>query len=349
MRKFCLSLISWRRVSAVCLAAAACALCLGGGGRDVHVVSSPEELRDALREAQWGLLPLESALLYDAGEALFLPGDGEGEAFLLSLLLSAEDWGSIDVTVSEDAGTRETVFTGPDGSRVWSLPPEEGYSPWWAAGLLFPEGLPAWADPAALDPSLAGLTVTLVPLAIPDIPAQDIPGAPGQGGRIAAGVGMGLDGGLDAAGGGVFRGGPDLDSDGDGMPDWWELAHGFDPNDPLDAWGDPDGDYLFNWEEFRYGTNPRSWDTDGDGLSDSMECFIYGTNPCSPDTDFDGMWDGWEVHYGFDPNDPSDAWADPDGDWLFNWEEFRYGTNPYNWDTDGDGLSDQEEVYLYGT
>ncbi len=48
-----------------------------------------------------------------------------------------------------------------------------------------------------------------------------------------------------------------LDSDGDGLPDWWELAHGFDPAIPADAVGDVDGDGLTNLQEFQAGTDPR--------------------------------------------------------------------------------------------
>ena len=53
-----------------------------------------------------------------------------------------------------------------------------------------------------------------------------------------------------------YRGTADSDTDGDGMPDWWEKKHGLDPNDPSDAAQDRDGDGYTNLEEYLNGTDP---------------------------------------------------------------------------------------------
>lgn len=47
------------------------------------------------------------------------------------------------------------------------------------------------------------------------------------------------------------------DTDSDGMPDAWETAFGFNPNDPSDAHQDADGDGLTNLQEYLAGTDPR--------------------------------------------------------------------------------------------
>ncbi|MBN1884465.1 MAG: immune inhibitor A, partial [Candidatus Krumholzibacteriota bacterium] len=62
------------------------------------------------------------------------------------------------------------------------------------------------------------------------------------------------------------------------------------------------------------------------------------------DTDGDGIPDAVETAYGLDPEDPSDAAGDIDGDGLSNLEEFRLGTLLDNPDSDGDSLSDGDEV-----
>uniref|UniRef100_UPI004056EA5E toxin TcdB middle/N-terminal domain-containing protein n=1 Tax=Candidatus Electronema sp. TaxID=2698783 RepID=UPI004056EA5E len=73
-------------------------------------------------------------------------------------------------------------------------------------------------------------------------------------------------------------------------------------------------------------------DSNGDGVPDKH------------DRDADGMADSWELRYGLNPNDPSDADGDLDGDGLSNKEEFLRGTDPTSADSDGDGINDKEEV-----
>ncbi len=64
------------------------------------------------------------------------------------------------------------------------------------------------------------------------------------------------------------------DIDEDFLPDGWEVAHGLDPLRGMGdngSLGDPDNDNLSNLEEFRLGTDPKSADTDEDGIPDRNE------------------------------------------------------------------------------
>jgi hypothetical protein len=74
-----------------------------------------------------------------------------------------------------------------------------------------------------------------------------------------------------------------LDNDGDGLPNTWEILHGFDPENPQDGAADDDDDGLLNSEEYVYGTNPFTADTDNDGISDYTEINITHTAPASND------------------------------------------------------------------
>ena len=167
----------------------------------------------------------------------------------------------------------------------------------------------------------------------------------------------------------------DPDTDGDGMPDGWEVLYGLQPVNASDADDDTDADGLVNRLEYnntaagsgylevdgRTGTQPQLNDTDDDGLSDGAELLVWLTDPSWNDTDFDGMPDGWEVGYGLDPTNASDADYDTDRDGFdVNWNgtlepgenftnlmEYLAGTDPTRADSDGDDMWDGWEVF-YG-
>jgi subtilisin family serine protease len=167
----------------------------------------------------------------------------------------------------------------------------------------------------------------------------------------------------------IFR--SSVDSDSDGMYDGWEMVHFGSLAEG--AFDDFDSDGIFNWGEFlvnliptdndqdadtlidgfdevqTYLTDPRTPDTDGDGLTDDYEVTtdgvdnLYLTSPLLADTDGDGMNDKWEIDHGLNPL-VDDADLDPDNDGATNLEEHNAGTDPSDWDTDDDGMPDGWEI-----
>ncbi|WP_148259130.1 DUF11 domain-containing protein [Alteromonas naphthalenivorans] len=85
------------------------------------------------------------------------------------------------------------------------------------------------------------------------------------------------------------------DSDGDGIPDFWELRYSHLANwlDSSDAGDDLDGDGYTNLQEYLNGLSPDNRDpkdTDFDSLLDSVEIAL-GLDPLSEDSDGDGLID----------------------------------------------------------
>lgn len=122
------------------------------------------------------------------------------------------------------------------------------------------------------------------------------------------------------------------DRDGDGIPD------GRSTN-PLDSDTDDDGLIdgieVMGWtiriidvgvRDVIVRSDPSLYDTDSDGLNDSVEYSITFTNTTDVDTDSDGIEDFTESFDGF------------------TWNGSKYFTNASMFDTDNDGLSDGEEI-----
>jgi hypothetical protein len=68
-----------------------------------------------------------------------------------------------------------------------------------------------------------------------------------------------------------YEGTPYADTDGDGLPDDWETAHGLNPKDPSDATGDLNGDGYTNIEDFINGLDPRAPKTDWTNLKNNVD------------------------------------------------------------------------------
>jgi hypothetical protein len=90
-------------------------------------------------------------------------------------------------------------------------------------------------------------------------------------------------------------------------------------------------------------------DSDNDYLADYLEEEIYLTTTGLQDSDSDLIVDGYEVFYGLDPLNTSDAIEDFDNDNLTNLEEFQYFSNPTSKDSDSDCLLDNDEITIYNT
>ena len=156
----------------------------------------------------------------------------------------------------------------------------------------------------------------------------------------------------------------DPDSDGDGMPDWWETKNGLS-SILNDASGDPDLDGVSNLEEYLNGFDPGRSDSVGDGQSDyerlngqtTAACYYdrndrlvgidynRGANGFAIAYDYDGngnivrqrafardantngLPDLWEYISGL-TNGPTTLYDDTDGDGWSNYQEWRAGSAP---------------------
>lgn len=169
---------------------------------------------------------------------------------------------------------------------------------------------------------------------------------------------------------------PTLDTDGDGMPDVYELAHFCLKPDVPDADGDPDGDAFVSGGEYAFGTDPCAADTDGDGFKDLPDdSFAHQNGNADRDNcplvansgqqNNDGNWIATGRAAEIDNTNPAadsvgDACdPDDDNDGLADASEGAYpipgcpsassATDPLNPDSDWDGVTDGYECVVAGT
>ena len=143
------------------------------------------------------------------------------------------------------------------------------------------------------------------------------------------------------------------DSDSDGMPNRWEIAHSLNPR-VANANGDPDHDGLRNLAEYRQSVGPHDEDSDNDGADDGDEVRdgLGSTDVEDADTDDDGVEDGDEDadRDELDNEDEDDAREscvgdddDTDSDNVSDEDENDFGTGVRDADSDDDGIDDGDE------
>ncbi len=146
--------------------------------------------------------------------------------------------------------------------------------------------------------------------------------------------------------------GPAGDPDGDGLTNFQEYTYHTDPMDfgnrTTNTLQDSDGNGLPDWWEILHfgalGNNPNQVMVSNDGLT-LKEIFDNDLTLGVSATMSDGIPDSWKIAHELDPTDPDVANKDFDTDGLSNLDEYEAGTHPNNPDTDGDTIIDGQDLY----
>ena len=106
---------------------------------------------------------------------------------------------------------------------------------------------------------------------------------------------------------------PIVDTDHDGMPDFFEIIYGLDLNDPTDANEDIDQDGLTNLQEYNLDTLIYFSDTDSDGEKDGEDL-----SPLGEDADNDNIADIFDLNLAVPVLQGSNGQVSFNADGIFN-------------------------------
>ncbi|MFO0750042.1 MAG: hypothetical protein U1F43_30890 [Myxococcota bacterium] len=186
------------------------------------------------------------------------------------------------VDVPADAARWIHTATVPDGVNLYLsqglIPPATSYADWNNYGASY----------------ASDLTVSLL---APDGYTGNYPWVPGESYYLLVSNDSGATAHVDLTMDGRKF---DDDSDGDALPDGWELEYFGSLS--YDGATDYESDGLSNAQELALGTDPRDRDSDHDELDDSAELYSGG-DPLVPDTDHDQVCDGSDSA----PDDPTES------------------------------------------
>jgi hypothetical protein len=229
------------------------------------------------------------------------------------------------LNISEDPGTRETIFSNADGGEISRVKPEEGYNPFWLLDSKYPDlysmgygGDEIKEIEGTYDPSRIQITVTLLPVDYLDkyalaaaeekvkqaslaksakiIPPMMRYQSSGMTNLEMVAIERATNGmKLTLAYPDGFTNRLDIFTCADLVASWWDLA--------LNATNVNISTNCIQWVDVNafsqtvrfYNAGDADLDSDGDGIPDAREKFMYHTSTVTNDTDGDWLTDYYEI------------------------------------------------------